>query len=124
MDPTWGLSSEDDRLSEADTESEMAPSFPRAMRHSLSKEAAVFFVKHGVSKLVHVKDGEQGLPCGTLSCGRTLNANYEQVSKFDTFDLCKRCRLNAEKDCIFEEQLKAGGYKKRNWSFHGKAEST
>ena len=54
-----------------------------------------------VSKLVHVKD-EQGLPCGTLSCGRTLNANYEQVSKFDTFDLCKRCRLNTEKDGILK----------------------
>ena len=72
------------------------PSFPRAMRHSLSRETAAFFVKHRVSKLVHFKDGEQGVPCGTLSCGRTLNTNYEQVSKFDTFDLCERCRLNAE----------------------------
>ena len=59
-------------------------------------------MKHRVSKLVHFKDGEQGVPCGTLSCGRTLNTNYEQVSKFDTFDLCKRCRLNAEKDGILK----------------------
>ena len=103
VDLTWELSSEDESSSDGDSGSELAgPSFPRAMRHSLSRETAAFFVKHRVSKLVHFKDGEQGVPCGTLSCGRTLNTNYEQVSKFDTFDLCKRCRLNAEKDGILK----------------------
>ena len=103
LDPGWDLSSESSSSEEADSGSELAgPSFPRSMRHTLSRETAAFFVRHRVSKLVHFRDGEQGVPCGTLSCGRTLNANYEQVFKFGTFDLCKRCRLNAEKDGILK----------------------
>ena len=77
------------------------------MRHFLSAETATLFVKHRVSKLVHLRDGERGKPCKTLSCGRTLNGNYQTVSEFGTFDLCKRCRINAEKDGIFEAGLRA-----------------
>ena len=63
------------------------------------------FVRHKTSKLVHFKDGEPGRVCKTLSCGRTLNGNYENVANFDTIDMCKRCRMNAERDGI----LKRGG---------------
>ena len=87
---------------EAESEEE-EPTPPKSMRHFLSAETATLFVKHRVSKLVHLRDGERGKPCKTLSCGRPLNGNYQTVSEFGTFDLCKRCRINAEKDGILKQ---------------------
>ena len=97
-------SSDEASSSEGEAESEEGePAPPKSMRHFLSPETATLFVKHRVSKLVHFKDGERGKPCKTLSCGRTLNGNYQMVAEFGTFDLCKRCRINAEKDGILKQ---------------------
>ena len=96
-------SSEDETDSEDEREPEVdEPFLPHGVRHILSQATAAHFVKHKVSKMVHFKDHEPGRICKTLSCGRMLNGNYEKADQFDTFDMCKRCRLNAEKDGILK----------------------
>ena len=96
-------SSEEESGSEEELESEHeAPALPHGVRHILSQATAAHFVKHKVSKIVHFKDHEPGKVCRTLSCGRMLNGNYETADKFDTFDMCKRCRQNADKDGILK----------------------
>eukprot|EP00435_Cladocopium_sp_Y103_P068693 s777_g32.t1 len=80
----------------SDSEAEAQPR-PRCTRHILSKLTASLFVRHKVSKLVHFKSAEAEAICKVLSCGRSLNGNYEPVSHFDTVDMCKRCRDTAEK---------------------------
>ena len=75
---------------------------PRCFMHSLSQQTAAHFARHKVSKLVHYKDPDVTSTCRTLSCGRTLNDNYECAQKFDSVDMCRRCRLNAERDGILK----------------------
>ena len=75
---------------------------PRCFMHSLSQKTAAHFVRHKVSKLVHFRDSDETGTCRTLSCGRTLNDNYEGAQRFDDVDMCRRCRLNAERDGILK----------------------
>ena len=77
---------------------------PRCFRHTLSAATAQAFVRHRISKVVHFKDGADNAACRTLSCGRTLSGNYEAVDRFDSVDICKRCRINAEKDGILRSE--------------------
>ena len=94
-------SSEESSCEDSGMESDEEKTFaPWCIRHVLSPQTAAAFVRHKVSKMVHFRDGEVGKTCNTLSCGRTLNGNYEAVNRFDTVDICKRCRVNAEKDGI------------------------
>ena len=97
--------SEDDLESEDSSESDSSElRTPKCFTHHLQPRTAVYFVKHRTSKLVHLKDGEFGNFSKTLSCGRTLNGNYEDAQRFDTVDMCKRCRINAQKDGILPSQ--------------------
>eukprot|EP00435_Cladocopium_sp_Y103_P005013 s4862_g1.t1 len=92
----------DDSLETSDSEAEGLP-VPRCTRHVLSEATSKLFVKHKVSKLVHFKSAEVGANCIVLSCGRSLNGNYEAVDNFDTVDMCKRCREMSRKEGILQQ---------------------
>eukprot|EP00435_Cladocopium_sp_Y103_P050104 s1350_g15.t1 len=86
----------------SDSEAEGLP-VPKCTRHVLSEATSKLFVRHRVSKLVHFKATEVGTTCKVLSCGRSLNGNYEAVDRFDTVDMCKRCREMARKDGVLQQ---------------------
>eukprot|EP00435_Cladocopium_sp_Y103_P023573 s5393_g5.t1 len=91
-------SSDEDSEESCDTSDSEAGGLPvpRCTRHVLSEATSKLFVRHRVSKLVHFKATEVGTICKVLSCGRSLNGNYEAVDKFDTVDMCRMAALSMQ----------------------------
>ena len=52
--------------------------------------------------MVHYSDPNfvSGDGARVLSCGQALNRNYSNAKEFATYDVCKRCRVNAVKDGV------------------------
>ncbi|CAL1136168.1 unnamed protein product, partial [Cladocopium goreaui] len=87
-------------LEGSDSEEEIVPPAPKCYRHVAAGPLEGKFVMHKVSHLVHYVDSgvKGGLATKVISCGRALNNNYKTVERFDTVDVCRRCKTNATKD--------------------------
>ena len=87
-------------LEGSDSEEEVAPPAPKCYKHVAAGPLEGKFVMHKVSHMVHYTD--TGVMAGAanklISCGRALNNNYKTVERFDTVDMCRRCKTNAIKD--------------------------
>ncbi|CAL1148854.1 unnamed protein product [Cladocopium goreaui] len=87
-------------LEGSDSEEEIVPPAPKCYRHVAAGPLEGKFVMHKVSHLVHYVDSgvKGGLATKVISCGGALNNNYKTVERFDTVDVCRRCKTNATKD--------------------------
>ena len=87
-------------LEGSDSEEEVAPQAPKCYKHIAAGPLAGKFVMHKVSHLVHYADSGvmEGSAARVISCGRALNNNYKIIERFDSVDMCRRCKTNAIKD--------------------------
>ena len=89
-------------LEGSDSEEEVQEQRPKCYKHCAVGPLADKFVAHKTSRLVHYVDmsvsGGAGLRL--ISCGRALNQNYRSIERFDSVDMCRRCRTNAVKDGV------------------------
>ena len=102
-----GSSADSNAESESDSDEEVVPPAPTCYRHQALGPLAGKFVSHVTSKTVHYIDSlsAQGSfdRAKVLSCGRVLNANYKEVTSFETVAVCRRCRTNAVKDGLLPQ---------------------
>ena len=103
VDEAWEESSDgSESVEQSDSEEEVVQPAPKCFRHFASGPLAGKFVMHKVSCLVHYNDTsvKEALGAKVISCGRALNANYKTVERFDSVDMCRRCKINAIKDGV------------------------
>lgn len=90
-------------LEGSDSEEEIEQQAPKCYKHIAVGPLAGRFVMHKVSHLVHYADQRviEGAGAKVISCGRALNNNYYKTTeKFDSVDMCRRCKTNAIKDGV------------------------
>ena len=89
-------------LEASDSEEEVVQRAPKCYKHIAAGPLAGKFVIHKVSHLVHYADTsvKEASETRVISCGRALNGNYKEVDKFDSVDMCRRCKTNAIKDGV------------------------